>query len=206
MDSGVVPEKLPLGWLIPGLAYILVIDILAVTGLWESLPWFKAVWSFPLIAWPWLMVAFAPRRLMWMGFHRRRWLASFGWGVVAGGVWRAASLAFNLLWTGAAGNLLGWGELFSALLVVPWIEETFFRGFLGRGLIGYLGRWPAIFAQAVLFSLHPIHWAQGSFHLVSIFIFGLIAGWLVEKFDSIWAAWGSHAFANLIPLALRYIV
>jgi membrane protease YdiL (CAAX protease family) len=44
-----------------------------------------------------------------------------------------------------------------------------------------------------------VHWAQGWLHLVSIFGFGLLAGWLVVKRGSVWSAWGAHAFANLLP-------
>jgi membrane protease YdiL (CAAX protease family) len=68
-----------------------------------------------------------------------------------------------------------------------------------------VGRWKAIISQAVLFSLHPGHWAQGWPHLASILGFGLLAGWLVERRGSIWAAWGAHGFANVLPEILRSI-
>jgi membrane protease YdiL (CAAX protease family) len=102
--------------------------------------------------------------------------------------------------------VLGWGEVLSAVVFVPWIEETFFRGYLGRGLAGQWGFWPSLLIQSMLFAFHPVHWAQGWPHWISIFGFGCLAGWLVERRQSIWSAWGAHAFANLIPMALKPFV
>jgi membrane protease YdiL (CAAX protease family) len=185
----------------PGLIYILVIDFFAITGLWERVDWLRSIWFLPLIGLPWLSVLASPGRLKLMGFHRQRWLVRMGWGVVAGGIWRIISLVLNFVLASSESNLLGWGEIVAAVAIVPGIEETFFRGYIGRGLSRQIGMWPGIFIQAALFSLHPIHWSQGSIHLASIFGFGLLAGWMVERTRSIWPAWGAHAFANLLPLA-----
>ena len=185
----------------PGLIYILVIDLFAITGLWGHVDWLRSIWFLPLIGLPWLSVLVSPGRLKLMGFHRQRWLARMGWGVVAGGIWRILSLALNYALASSGSNLLGWGEIVAAVVIVPGIEETFFRGYIGRGLSRQIGMWPGVFIQSALFSLHPIHWAQGGVHLVSIFGFGLLAGWMVERTRSIWPAWGAHAFANLLPLA-----
>jgi membrane protease YdiL (CAAX protease family) len=200
--------QVELSWrhILPGLGYIAAIDILAVTGWLTSITWLQRYWMAPVIILPWLLAALAPERMKLMGYHRREWLASFGWGVVAGGFWRIASLIFNLALATSGGNLLGWGEIISTAAIVPFIEETFFRGYLGRGLVTKLGFWPGILIQSLLFAFHPIHWAQGWIHLVSIFGFGVIAGWLVERRGSIWAPWGAHAFANLIPIAMRALV
>jgi membrane protease YdiL (CAAX protease family) len=92
------------------------------------------------------------------------------------------------------------------LMADGWIEETFFRGYLGRGLAGQWGFWPSLLIQSMLFAFHPVHWAQGWPHWISIFGFGCLAGWLVERRQSIWSAWGAHAFANLIPVALKPFV
>ena len=186
----------------PGLAYIIAIDVLVITDWWEKTPWLHALWFFPLIILPWLSALASPGRLKLMGFHRQRWLTWLGWGLVAGGIWRIINLVLNLAMLGSGMPLLGWGEILSAVFIVPGIEETFFRGYLGRGLSRQLGVGPGILIQSVLFSLHPIHWSQGGAHLVSIFGFGILAGWMVERSRSIWPAWGAHAFANLLPLIL----
>jgi len=137
------------------------------------------------------------------GYTRDRGLADYGWGMVAGGIWRGLSMAFNL-WSGWA--RIGWGVFswIGALVIIPLVEETFFRGYLGRALRLRVGKWPAILVQGILFALHPGHWAQGYLHLISIFLFGILAGWLMEKRGSIWASWGAHGFANILPEVLRF--
>jgi membrane protease YdiL (CAAX protease family) len=40
---------------------------------------------------------------------------------------------------------------------------------------------------------------------VSIFGFGLLAGWLMHVRSSIWAPWGAHAFANLLPMLVIFL-
>lgn len=196
------------GWkqLAPGLIYIFLIDLLGVTGLFEAWPWLGRIWVIPLVVLPWGWVLASPRRLRSMGFRRQHWLLNLGWGAVAGGLWRIASLVLNLALTEEGTTAFGWGDIFSAIVLVPWIEETFFRGYLGRGLAVQWGFWPSLLIQSTLFTFHPSHWAQGWPHLISIFGFGCLAGWLVERRRSIWAAWGAHAFANLIPLVLSPFV
>lgn len=200
--------QVELAWrhIAPGLVYIALIDFLAVVGWLDALPWLRSLWVVPLVVLPWINVIAVPGRMKLMGYHRSGWLASFGWGAVAGGLWRIASLIFNLAMTASVGDTLGWGEVSSAVLIVPWIEETFFRGYLGRGLSPRIGVGPSILIQSVLFTFHPIHWEQGWIHLISIFGFGVVAGCLVEHRQSIWASWGAHAFANLIPMVIRPFV
>jgi membrane protease YdiL (CAAX protease family) len=123
--------------------------------------------------------------------------------MVAGGVWRLLSMLINLWWVQLGSNpAVGISQLFGALIWIPLVEETFFRGYLGRALSASLGMWPAILIQALLFTLQPVHWQQGHFALISIFGFGFLAGWLERRFNSIWAPWGAHAFANLLAILL----
>lgn len=206
MDSNDNLEKEPIesSWrqIAPGLVYILLIDLLAVLGWWEKVEWLHPVWVLPLVVLPWLSMLASPNRIKLMGFHHRRWIAMLGWGMVAGGIWRILSLVLNMVLSESGFGQLGWGDVVSAAFIVPGIEETFFRGYLGRGLSRQLGLWPGVLVQAGLFSLHPIHWVQGGVHLISIFGFGLLAGWMVEQSRSIWPAWGAHAMANLLPLLM----
>ncbi len=204
------PERLPalpFRAVIPGLAYILIVDLAAVCGYRGILAEAIEVWGLVLALIPWvtLLVLRLPARLLGYRYHRAP--AEFGWGMVAGGIWRAFSLCLGLLWLQGR-TQLGWGmgAWIAALIWVPLVEETFFRGYLCRALAGRIGRWPAIFLQAMLFSLHPGHWAQGLPNLISIVGFGLLSGWLVEKRDSIWPAFGAHAFANGLPEILRMLV
>lgn len=205
--NGVKNTPLPLWAVLPGLVYIVVIDLLMVTGMIGFVPWLVQTWSLVLLVLPWVTLLVLRQSPSALGYTLDRMLAEFGWGMVAGGVWRGLSMGFNLWWQGGWTNI-GWGVGYwlGGVVLVPLVEETFFRGYLGRALAPRVGRWPAIIIQAVLFSLHPGHWAQGYLHLVSIFIFGLMTGWLVEKRGSIWAAWGAHGFANVLPGIMRIFV
>jgi membrane protease YdiL (CAAX protease family) len=196
------------GWkhLAPGLVYIALIDILGMTGRLQAWGWLEKVWVLPLVILPWGLVMASPERLQRMGYRRQRWLLNLGWGIVTGGLWRLASLVLNLMLTHNGAVLFGWGDILSAAVFIPWIEETYFRGYLGRGLEGHWGFWPSLVVQSILFACHPVHWAQGWPHWISILGFGCLAGWLVAHRQSIWAAWGAHAFANLIPVAFASFV
>jgi membrane protease YdiL (CAAX protease family) len=191
--------------ILPGLIYILVVDFLTVTGWLGFAQGFFQTWNIVLAVIPWVTLLVVRGSPSMFGYTRIRALVDYGWGMVAGGIWRGLSMAFNLWWQGGWTEI-GWGILgwIGALVFIPLIEETFFRGYLGRGLRVRVGKWPAIFVQAILFSLHPGHWAQGYLHLVSILLFGILAGWLMERRGSIWAAWGAHGFANILPAILRF--
>jgi membrane protease YdiL (CAAX protease family) len=198
-------SALPLWAILPGLIYILLVDFLTVTGWLESAQVLLPTWSLVLAVIPWVTLLVVRGSPSMFGYTKIRWLADYGWGMVAGGIWRGLSMAFNLWWQGGCTEI-GWGVLgwVGALIFIPLIEETFFRGYLGRALRPRVGAWPAIFIQGILFSLHPGHWAQGHLHLISIFLFGILAGWLTERRGSIWAAWGAHGFANVLPQILGF--
>ncbi len=102
------------------------------------------------------------------------------------GAWPGATVA------GLLANVLLW----------PFLEEVFFRGYLGLGLRPVVGHWPSIIVQAVLFLAMPWHWSQGPTAWLSILAFGLLTGWLTVAKRSLWPALGAHAFANLMPEVL----
>lgn len=195
-------EPLTIRAILPGLAFILLLDAVTVAGWLPRLPVVARVWPWVMAVLPWttlLVVRGAPAAL---GYRRRRALAEYGWGMVAGGAWRVLSLAFNLA-LASGGDRLGWAaSLVAGLIWAPLVEETFFRGYLGRAMVGRWGLWPGTLAQAVLFTLTPVHWSQGGLHLISIFGFGVLAGWLTQARRSLWSAWGAHGFANVLPLLL----
>lgn len=199
--NGGAVERLPLRAVLPGLIGIALIDLAAVSGRWPAAGWLPPAAVVAMAVLPWATLLVLRRSPSALGYTRRRALAEYGWGAVAGGLWRGASLALHLGW-GALGAPPGAGALLSALVLIPLVEETFYRGYLGRALVPRLGRAGAIVAQAVLFTLHPVHWSQGLPALFSILGFGLLAGALVEWRRSLWPAWGAHGLANLIALLL----
>jgi membrane protease YdiL (CAAX protease family) len=184
-------EALPLRAVIPGLLFILCIDVAGVAGVGGPL---IGLWSIVSAVVPWITILVMRRRPSSLGYVRGRWLAEFGWGMLAGAIWRGLSMALSVAWLD--GSILG---LVGGFVWVPLVEETFFRGYLGRALSVRLGRWRGIILQAVLFAMLPGHWAQGWPALAGIFAFGVLAGWLVETRRTLWIGWGAHAFANVLP-------
>ena len=85
---------------------------------------------------------------------------------------------------------------FVSLIVAPFAEETFFRGFLFPGLgkrFGY--SWGAVLS-AMLFAL--AHLQLGA--LVPIFILGLLLAWLYARVGSLWPCIFTHFAYNSIAL------
>jgi membrane protease YdiL (CAAX protease family) len=78
-------------------------------------------------------------------------------------------------------------------VVVPLGEELFFRGLLLRGFLLRYGPRAALVLTALLFAIvHLNPWA-----LPSIFLVGLLLGWLVLRTGSLWCAWLAHGIYNL---------
>lgn len=204
------PEKgLPFAAVIPGLLFILFVDIVSVLDLGSAFQSYFATWSLIIAVLPWGMLLLFRQRPTVFGYTRERGLVTFAWGMLAGAIWRGLSMAF-LYWVQRDGAQIGWQftglRLVGMLFWIPFVEETFFRGYLGVALMCKFGRWPGILIQAILFSLHPAHWSQGFFDVLSIFFFGILSGWLYDHYRSIWAPWGAHALANILPNILRALV
>ncbi len=200
------PAGLPFAAILPALLVSLALAGIGVSG--AGLPASRWVSLSPLVfaSLPWATLIILREPVASLGYSGERALARFGWGMLAGALWRAASLALNAAWEARLDRLgAGPADWLTALVWVPFVEETYYRGFLGLGLRPRCGRLGAVVIQAVLFTLHPLHWTQGPPHIVGIFAFGLLAGALVVRTGSIWPAWGAHALANAIPLALAQI-
>lgn len=87
---------------------------------------------------------------------------------------------------------------FLAILVAPFAEETFFRGFIFSGIGTRFGYgWGAVLS-ALLFSL--AHLQLGA--LVPIFLLGLLLAWLYLKTHSIWTCIFTHLAYNSIAILL----
>ena len=190
---------LPIAALLPGMALVLI--LCACSLFWGARlnPFMNGIVPILYALLPFAAVLGSRRSLRVLGLVRQRALLDFSWGLVWGGFWRASSLAINAFYLIHVQLSSLDLSLAYVIILIPWLEEIFFRGYLGRGLCVLLGRWPGILTQALAFTLLPAHWAQGMPHIAGIFIFGILSGWLVERKGSIWSALGAHSFANALP-------
>jgi membrane protease YdiL (CAAX protease family) len=200
-----VTNSLSLRAIIPGLFLILLVDALAFIGMWPSTGIVNLAFSLVLLVLPWATLVVTRKSVTNLGYQRAQALRALGWGMVAGGLWRITSILINLSGIKLGYSYIDWiSPVLGAIVWVPLVEETYFRGYIGRTLSTSIGLWPGIVAQALLFTLQPVHLSQGLIALISVFGFGVIAGWIQNRFDSIWAAWGAHAFANVLPLLILF--
>jgi membrane protease YdiL (CAAX protease family) len=97
----------------------------------------------------------------------------------------------------------GGGVLFFivAVLLAPFFEELFFRGFLYKGFKNSWGWWPAALVSAALFSLAHLQITV----FVPIFALGFALAWVYERTGSLWTSIVMHAvFNGLAVLAWSY--
>ncbi len=94
-----------------------------------------------LVIIPWGTLLMTKRSPGLYGYVRERAVARYGWGMVAGGVWRGLSMGFNYLMLRSTVSLgPSWTSVIGSMILVPFVEETFYRGYLGRSLVRRLGR------------------------------------------------------------------
>lgn len=83
--------------------------------------------------------------------------------------------------------------VFTAIVVVPFVEELIFRGMLQTALRSYIVRpWPAIFIASlvfIVFHANPEHW-------LALFALSLCLGYTYEKSGSLFRSIFVHALFN----------
>jgi len=92
-----------------------------------------------------------------------------------------------------------WGTVLRGALIVgaPLFEETFFRGFLFKGLeASFLGTVGAILVTALLWA--SIHVQYEIYEMSQIFVFGLLLGAARVRTGSLLAPFLAHAMANFL--------
>jgi len=87
-----------------------------------------------------------------------------------------------------------------AVLVAPFAEEIFFRGFIFSGIGNRYGYgWGAILSALIFALVHVLTlWQLGV--LVPIFLLGLLLAWLYMRTGSIWPCIFTHFAYNTIAL------
>lgn len=95
-----------------------------------------------------------------------------------------------------------WPILFAGVIVAPFVEEVFFRGFVFAGLRGKYGWVPAALISAGLFAL--VHLQPVSF--LPIFLMGMIFAYLYQRSNSIWPGLIMHLTTNTLGLGAAYLL
>jgi len=95
-----------------------------------------------------------------------------------------------------------WPLLFAGVIVAPFVEEVFFRGFVFTGLRERYGWIPAALLSAGLFAL--VHFQPISF--LPIFLMGLIFAFLYQRSNSIWPGLIMHLATNVLGLGAAYLI
>ena len=88
--------------------------------------------------------------------------------------------------------------LIGAVVVAPFCEEIFFRGFLFPGLLRGMRLWPAVILSAALFTL--AHGDLGS--AAPLFVLGMLLPLLRWRTGSIWPGIALHIANNALASAL----
>ena len=208
---GQTNSRISLSTILPALVFIAGLDGLYLAGDWQLRAFIEVnifLWTILMVLFPLLVLLKRRTSLRELGFHS----ASTGvWrspgllylsGATVGIVWRFCDLLTSSQLPQAS---TGWSKqptlatFLNGLIVIPLVEETFFRGFLQTGLKTKIGsRW-AIVLQAILFAFHPGHLAQDGFHGALFVLFGLMAGLAYDKTKSIYPLLAAHGVANVLP-------
>jgi membrane protease YdiL (CAAX protease family) len=89
-----------------------------------------------------------------------------------------------------------------AVVLAPFAEEIFFRGFLFTGIGNRYGYgWGAVFSALIFAIAHLMQ--PGAF--LPIFLLGLLLAWLYKKTGSIWACIITHSVYNSLALVFMLI-
>jgi membrane protease YdiL (CAAX protease family) len=88
-------------------------------------------------------------------------------------------------------------------LLVPFLEELLFRGFLQNSLRGVIGPVFAVIITSFFFAFFHFSPEQGLTNITfvsSLFILSCFLGFLMEKKKTVWAPMALHAFFNLMSI------
>lgn len=145
-----------------------------------------------------------------LGFRRTPLLPALGW--ISGGlvVVYAASYAYSAFSThfslgiqtnvdtlqqlGQHAPITVIGTLIGAVLIAPFCEEIFFRGFAFAGMLHRMPVWAAVLLSALLFG--AAHGDAGSFAL--LFVIGVVLAVVRWRTGSIWPGMALHMANNAV--------
>ncbi|GAB2668360.1 lysostaphin resistance A-like protein [Arenimonas aestuarii] len=133
---------------------------------------------------------------------------------------RASALSLAILWLASSVSLLYWaltGEhpegsqihylaqpeaLLGSLLIAPLLEEIIFRGVIQECFQKSTGAWTAIILSATTFALAHDSDIGG---FVSLFVSGLVFGWIRYRTGSLVIAIAAHGLMNAVIVGVQLV-
>lgn len=96
-------------------------------------------------------------------------------------------------------------------MLAPFVEESFFRGFLWRGVEFYHGKWAAFFVGTLLFfAMHYKYWAAGGIvdppSVLQYLIASSIFGWMRWRSGSTLATMFAHGLDNAMLQVMQIVL
>jgi membrane protease YdiL (CAAX protease family) len=95
----------------------------------------------------------------------------------------------------------GAASAFTLVVVAPFTEEAFFRGFAMNGFLKRYTPRRAIVASALLFAVFHLN----PYQMIGAFALGLVAGWLRFATGSLWPCVALHALNNGLGFAAMHL-
>ena len=87
-------------------------------------------------------------------------------------------------------------------VLIPFVEEVFFRGFLFAGLAARFGALTGLIVSAAVFAIAHADVKV----MIPIFVAGLLFGWAYHRTKTLWVPISAHACQNLAAVMFLDIV
>jgi len=88
------------------------------------------------------------------------------------------------------------------IIIAPFVEELFFRGFILRSLVNKTGTWIGSIITATFFALSHFQWQN----IIQLFILGIILNTIVIRKKSIISSFFFHAFVNALAFSFEILI
>lgn len=144
---------------------------------------------------------------------RRFELSGFGWMFAMLGVYYAGAIAFSAIVVQPnqedIGKQLGVcnpgigiaiAAVLSVVVIAPFAEELFFRGFFFAGLRSRWSLWPSALLSGAIFGL--VHAPTGPTAAIPLAGLGVGLAWLYNKTGSVWPCMCAHFLNNALAISV----
>lgn len=115
--------------------------------------------------------------------------------------WREEQISGGVTGAKSLGMMMGLLEITLIGIFVPIAEEMMFRGVLQTAITNRLGAAAGIIGSSLLFGIFHVD----PVFFPSLFIMGIILGWLRHHYQSIWASILFHSLNNSVTVLIYFL-